>query len=233
MRCAPRKRANYIALGEASLTAISRCASASIAYGPRRRLGYKKPTQRKAPAQLGPTVLTSLAHRLAYVDVTEITRRTDATVAATDVVADLQRFQDTILAQLDAVGLPTNDVVVDLGERDLLLRSLDGALRVLPDRERERSLFGGLDPRQAGRALRAFMDLGISSVLRSSTGQRQWAKLLDLLEPKLTRSTDMVPYDAVRAFTGPPHHLHADPKIARLATPRRVVHGRTTAPRQV
>ena len=47
MRCAPRKRANYIALGEASLTAISRCASASIAYGPRRPLrhrGVRAPT---------------------------------------------------------------------------------------------------------------------------------------------------------------------------------------------
>lgn len=53
-------------------------------------------------------------------------------------------------------------------------------------------------------------------------------ELLGLLEPKLTRPTDRTLYEAVRHFTGLPHQLHADTKIARLATPRRIVHRRTT-----
>jgi hypothetical protein len=87
-------------------------------------------------------------------------------------------------------------------------------------------MLGALDPRQAGRALRAFTDPGIISVLYSSSGQRQWSKLLDLLEPKLTLATDRALYDAVRAFTGPPDRLHADSNIARLVTPRRGVRRR-------
>ena len=43
---ARQEPANYIALGEASLNAISQCASASIAYAPRRRLGYENPDLR-------------------------------------------------------------------------------------------------------------------------------------------------------------------------------------------
>jgi hypothetical protein len=87
----------------------------------------------------------------------------------------------------------------------------------------------GFGPREAGRALRAFTDPGIASKLWSSTGRRQWPKLLDLLEPKLTRPADRALYDAVRAFTGPPDHLAHDLAIARLAKPRRTVRRRGTA----
>ncbi len=38
---APKKAANYIALGEALPAAAFRCTSASIAYGDRQRLGYE------------------------------------------------------------------------------------------------------------------------------------------------------------------------------------------------
>jgi len=83
-----------------------------------------------------------------------------------------------------------------------------------------RRLLGALNPRQAGRALRAFLDPGISSVLWSSSGRRQWAALLDLLEPKLTLPADRALFDAIRAFPGTPDQLHADSAIARLARPR-------------
>jgi hypothetical protein len=81
-------------------------------------------------------------------------------------------------------------------------------------------MLSALNPRQAGRALRAFTDPAIASVLWSSTGRRQWETLLRLLEPKLTLPADRALYDAVRAFTGPPDRLALDPAIARLAMPR-------------
>jgi hypothetical protein len=84
----------------------------------------------------------------------------------------------------------------------------------------------GFGPREAGRALRAFTDAGIASVLWSSTGRQQWGELLDLLEPKLTLQTDRALYDAVRAYTGPPDRLAHDQSIAHLAVPRRVTHRR-------
>lgn len=84
----------------------------------------------------------------------------------------------------------------------------------------------GFGPREAGRALRAFTDPGIASVLWSATGRNQWAELLGLLEPKLTLRTDRTLYDAVRAFTGPPDRLALDPSILRLATPRRIIRRR-------
>lgn len=77
-----------------------------------------------------------------------------------------------------------------------------------------------LTPSQAGWALRAFTAPDISSLLWTSTGRRQWTSLLDVLEPKLTRSADRALYDAVRAFTGTPDKLRADSKIFRLAQPR-------------
>lgn len=79
------------------------------------------------------------------------------------------------------------------------------------------SLLGFLDPGQAGRALRAFTDPAVSSLLRTSTGGRQWEALLDILEPKLTLRSDRALYEAVRAFTGTPDQLRADSNIARLA----------------
>ena len=47
-------------------------------------------------------------------------------------------------------------------------------------------MIGAFDPRQAARALRAFTNPEVYSVLRSTSGGRQWTALLDLLEPKLT-----------------------------------------------
>lgn len=84
-------------------------------------------------------------------------------------------------------------------------------------------MIGAFDPRLAGRALRAFTDPIIYSVLRSSTGRAQWNSLVGLLEPKLTVPGDRELYNAVRAFTGPLEQLHADTNIARMATPRRIV----------
>ena len=39
---------------------------------------------------------------------------------ANDVVADLVRFEETVLAQLERVGLPTDAVLVDMAERESL-----------------------------------------------------------------------------------------------------------------
>jgi hypothetical protein len=82
-------------------------------------------------------------------------------------------------------------------------------------------MIAGFDPRQAARALSAFTDPTIYSVLRSTTGQRQWPALLTLLGPKLTLPADRALFEAVRAFTGPPAMLHADTNIKRLAGTRR------------
>jgi len=78
--------------------------------------------------------------------VTEIMRTAPAAVVpdevtAADVVADLARFQETILGQLESVGLPTDGVLVELDERETLLMSLGGALRRLPEQDRGRSLY--------------------------------------------------------------------------------------------
>jgi len=43
-----------------------------------------------------------------------------------------------------------------------------------------------------------------SSLLASSTGKKQWALLLDALDPKLTSTTDRNLMAAIRAFTGTP-----------------------------
>ena len=83
-----------------------------------------------------------------------------------------------------------------------------------------RRMLGSLTPGQAGRALRAFTDPVISSLLSTSSARRQWGELLDVLEPKLTRAADRGLYDEIRAFTGTPDQLHGDSKIARLAVPR-------------
>lgn len=82
-------------------------------------------------------------------------------------------------------------------------------------------MIGAFDPRQAARALRVFTDPEVSSVLRSRSGERQWTALLDLLGPKLTLPANRALFDAVRAFAGPPHQLHADTNIRRLAGTRR------------
>jgi hypothetical protein len=77
------------------------------------------------------------------------------------------------------------------------------------------------DPRQAARALRAFTDPAVYSVLRSASGEGQWTALLTLLGPKLTLPADRALFDAIRGFTGPPNQLHADTNIVRLAGTRR------------
>ena len=58
-----------------------------------------------------------------------------------DVSADLQRFQDAILAQLEHVGLPTNGILVELDERRVLLANLGSAMRQLPEADRGQSLY--------------------------------------------------------------------------------------------
>jgi hypothetical protein len=70
--------------------------------------------------------------------------------------------------------------------------------------------------------------------LWSSVGKKQWAKLLDILEPKLTSPGDRALITAIREFTGPPDKLRADSHIRQLATdqrPRRTVQ-RRGRPRQ-
>lgn len=56
-------------------------------------------------------------------------------------MAHLLRFETTILAQLENVGLPTEDVVVSLDEREMVLTNLGAALRRLPGENRARSLY--------------------------------------------------------------------------------------------
>lgn len=82
-----------------------------------------------------------------------------------------------------------------------------------------RRMLGALTPSQARWALCAFTDPGISSLLSTSTGRRQWASLLNVLEPKLTRPADRALYDAIHTFAGTPDQLRADPTISRLAQP--------------
>jgi hypothetical protein len=82
-------------------------------------------------------------------------------------------------------------------------------------------MIAGFDTRQAARALRAFTDPTVYSVLRSTTGYRQWPALLTLLGPKLTLPADRALFEAVRTFSGPPDMLHADTNIKRLAGTRR------------
>lgn len=75
-----------------------------------------------------------------------------------------------------------------------------------------------LSSTDAGIALRLFLDPVYSSLLGSSVGQRQWARLLDVLEPKLTSTMDRGLMAAIRAFPGKPDQLRLDTKIKNLAT---------------
>lgn len=70
----------------------------------------------------------------------------------------------------------------------------------------------------AGAALRLFMEPVYSSLLASSVGRTQWARLLDILEPKLTSTTDRGLMAAVRGFAGAPDQLRLDTGVKRLAT---------------
>ncbi|PPF65667.1 hypothetical protein C5E11_00660 [Clavibacter michiganensis] len=66
-------------------------------------------------------------------------------------------------------------------------------------------------------ALRLFLDPVYSSLMGGRVGQGQWAELLDILEPKLTSTTDRNLMAAVRGFSGTPDKLRLDTKIMRLA----------------
>ncbi|MDN5853959.1 MAG: hypothetical protein L0K86_14145 [Actinomycetia bacterium] len=80
------------------------------------------------------------------------------------------------------------------------------------------SLLRRLDAPSAGAALRTYIDPEISSVLGSNIGGKQWTKLLDILEPKLTSNTDRTLMTAVRSFTGTPDQLMLDTQMKRRAS---------------
>lgn len=73
-------------------------------------------------------------------------------------------------------------------------------------------------PADAGLAFRWFMDPVYSSLLGSRVGRQQWAQLLDILEPKLTSTTDRGLMAAIRAFPGNPDQLRLDSNIRKHAT---------------
>ena len=84
-----------------------------------------------------------------------------------------------------------------------------------------RSLIERFSASEAGGALRSFTQAPISAKLHQTLPQRQWATLLDILEPKLTsrRSRDLLA--AVRAHKGSPGDLHLDAGIRTLLRPKR------------
>ncbi len=82
-------------------------------------------------------------------------------------------------------------------------------------------LLEALGPAQAGRVLRSFLDPLISAKLWKSVARKQWAKLLDILEPKLTSPADRALIKAIREFSGTPDQLRETSSIQRLAMPRR------------
>lgn len=69
----------------------------------------------------------------------------------------------------------------------------------------------------AGVALRLFLDPVYSSLLSERVAQRQWGELLDILDPKLTSTTDRNLMKAIRKFQGTPDKLRLDTKVKRLA----------------
>jgi hypothetical protein len=82
-----------------------------------------------------------------------------------------------------------------------------------------RRLLQLLDGPAARIALRMFLDLSISSLLSTSKARDQWEDLLDILEPKLTSTSDRNLLAAIRAFTGSPDQLRQDTTIKKLAEP--------------
>lgn len=73
-------------------------------------------------------------------------------------------------------------------------------------------------PTDAGRALRLFMSPVSGVQLANAVGRKQWARLLDILDPKLTSTTDRDLMTAIRAFTGTPDQLRLDTTVKTLAT---------------
>lgn len=80
-----------------------------------------------------------------------------------------------------------------------------------------RRLLERLDSRAASRALRAFTNESISSLLRYDIPRGQWAELLDILEPKVTRRSDRELMGYIRAFTGTPDQLRLDSQARKLS----------------
>jgi hypothetical protein len=78
-------------------------------------------------------------------------------------------------------------------------------------------MLGRFSSGDAGIALRLFIDPVYSSLLAGSVGRAQWGRLLDILEPKLTSTTDRNLIAAIRAFSGKPDQLRLDTNIKRLA----------------
>jgi len=81
-----------------------------------------------------------------------------------------------------------------------------------------RRLIQRLDAKRASRALRAFAEPEISSVLAMEAARHQWSELLDLLEAKLTGPRDRELLDAIRTSTRTPDQLGNDSKVSRLST---------------
>lgn len=80
-----------------------------------------------------------------------------------------------------------------------------------------RKMLARLSSTDAGIALRVFVDPVYSSLLATRVAQKQWKELLDILEPKLTSTTDRNLMAAVRKFSGTPDKLRLDTKIMRKA----------------
>jgi len=78
-----------------------------------------------------------------------------------------------------------------------------------------------LDGEAAGRMLCSFLDPDVASRLDSVVGRTQWARLLEIVAPKLTSQTDRALLVAVRAFSGQPHQLRLDTQIAQKADAQR------------
>jgi len=79
-------------------------------------------------------------------------------------------------------------------------------------------LLNEFDTRQAALALRSFTDPTISAKLWSDVGRAQWAKLLAILEPKLTSADDRTLISAVRQFSGGADKLASDSRIKKLVS---------------
>lgn len=84
-----------------------------------------------------------------------------------------------------------------------------------------RRLLERLDSRQAGLALRAIRNPSIAAKLQYPLGAQQWARLLELLEPKLTSRPDRELLDAIRRYDGPLGLLPQARAVQALLEPRR------------
>ena len=72
-------------------------------------------------------------------------------------------------------------------------------------------------PQDAGIALRTCIDPVFSSLLSTPVGQRQWNKVLDILEPKMISRPNRDLMEAIKEFSGQPGKLRLDSKIIELA----------------